>query len=164
MAAPSGNQFWKLRSKHGRDILFATPELLWDACVEYFEATDARKWTKKDWVGKDAVEVDRETDTPYTITGLCLYLNCNRGYFSDFKKTCSQDFSVIVSRVEDIIFTQQFEGASVGVYNGNIIARNLGLIEKSEISATVNKETDFSNLSNTELEQLAISLEKINAH
>lgn len=26
MAAPKGNQFWMLRSKHGRDKLFATPE------------------------------------------------------------------------------------------------------------------------------------------
>ena len=29
MAAPKGNQFWMLRSKHGRDKLFATPEALW---------------------------------------------------------------------------------------------------------------------------------------
>lgn len=28
MAAPKGNQFWMLRSKHGRDKLFATPEAL----------------------------------------------------------------------------------------------------------------------------------------
>lgn len=36
-----GNQFWKLRSKHGRDTLFSTPEKLWEAACEYFEwATD----------------------------------------------------------------------------------------------------------------------------
>ena len=29
MAASKNNQFWKLRSKHGRDILFSSPELLW---------------------------------------------------------------------------------------------------------------------------------------
>ena len=37
MGAPKGNQFWKLRSKHGRDKLFTTPELLWQAACEYFE-------------------------------------------------------------------------------------------------------------------------------
>ena len=35
-----GNQFWKFRSKHGRDKLFATPELLWDAACEYFDWMD----------------------------------------------------------------------------------------------------------------------------
>ena len=37
MAAPKGNQFWMLRSKHGRDKLFATPEALWEAACEYFQ-------------------------------------------------------------------------------------------------------------------------------
>jgi hypothetical protein len=130
MGAPAGNQFWKQRSKHGRDKLFQTPDLLWQACCEYFEYTDTRKWIKKDWVGKDAMEVERETETPYTYSGLCLYLNTNRGYFSDFKQTCSKDFSEIIMRVEDIMYTQKFEGASVGAFNQNIIARELGLADK----------------------------------
>ena len=40
MAAPKGNQFWMLRSKHGRDKLFATPEALWEAACEYFQWCD----------------------------------------------------------------------------------------------------------------------------
>ena len=60
------NQFWKQRTKHGRDKIFTDPQILWEAACEYFEATDSRKWVKKDWVGKDAMEVERETETPYT--------------------------------------------------------------------------------------------------
>src|SRR6188474_3778600 len=86
MAAPLGNQFWKIRSKHGRDKLFATPELLQEAAYEYFEWCDANPWVKKDWVGKDADKVDRELHRPYTISGLCLYLGCNSDYLSHFKK------------------------------------------------------------------------------
>jgi hypothetical protein len=37
MGAPKGNEFWKMRSKHGRDALFASPELLWESACEYFE-------------------------------------------------------------------------------------------------------------------------------
>ena len=37
MAASKNNQFWKLRSKHGRDTLFSSPELLWSAAYEYFD-------------------------------------------------------------------------------------------------------------------------------
>ena len=130
------NQFWKHRSKHGRDKLFATPKLLWDAACEYFEATDQRKWVKKDWVGKDAFEVERETETPYTLTGLYLFLDVNHAYFSDFKKTCSLDFSDIITRIEQIIYTQKFEGAAVGAFNANIIARDLGLANKEDITQT----------------------------
>ena len=43
-AAPKGNQFWKLRSKHGRDKLFATPDLLWEAACEYFAYCDKHPW------------------------------------------------------------------------------------------------------------------------
>jgi hypothetical protein len=145
MAAPKKNQFWKLRSKHGRDKLFASPDLLWKAACEYFEHTDARKWTKKDWVGKDAQEVERETETPYTLTGLCLYLDCSDTYFNHFAKLLegrddqeSKDFIEIVMRVRQIIYTQKFEGAAVGTFNSSIIARDLGLREKTDTEVSGN--------------------------
>jgi hypothetical protein len=127
MGAPAGNQFWKLRSKHGRDKLFVTPDLLWEAAAEYFEHTDGRKWIKKDWVGKDAMQVERETETPYTWSGLCLYLGCSESYFREFKRDCAEDFVTVLTRIEQTIYTQKFEGAAVGTFNANIIARDLGL-------------------------------------
>lgn len=135
MAAPVGNQFWKLRSKHGRDLIFGTPELLWEAACEYFEHTDRRKWVRKDWVGKDAVPVDRETDTPYTLSALCLYLGVNRGFWSEFKNAKHEGFSEIIARIEEIIYSQKFEGASVGAFNANIIARDLGLKEQTDVTS-----------------------------
>ena len=44
MAAPKGNQFWKLHSKHGRDTLFSTPDLMWEAACEYFQWCDDNPW------------------------------------------------------------------------------------------------------------------------
>ncbi|WP_347174524.1 hypothetical protein [Parabacteroides goldsteinii] len=44
MAASKNNQFWKLRSKHGRDILFSSPEFLWSAACEYFDWCDENPW------------------------------------------------------------------------------------------------------------------------
>ena len=52
MAAPKGNKFWMLRSKHGRDKLFATPELLWDAACEYFQWCDENPWTTRKAIQK----------------------------------------------------------------------------------------------------------------
>lgn len=133
MAAPKKNAFWKLRSKHGRDLIFSSPTVLWEAACEYFEATDARKWVKADWVGKDAIKVYRETETPYTISGLCLFLDIDENTFYRYEKEEPyQDFWDIISRIRRIIFTQKFEGAAVGVFNANIIARDLGLVDKKE--------------------------------
>ena len=137
MAATPGNEWWRLRSKHGRDKLFETPELLWEAAVEYFEHTDSRKWIKKDWVGKDAFQVERETETPYTISGLCLYLDCSRNWWNEFKNSKHEGFLGVLTRIEQIIYTQKFEGASVGAFNANIISRDLGLADVQKM--TINK-------------------------
>ncbi len=134
MSAPKSNQFWKLRSKHGRDLIFGTPDSLWEAACEYFEATDSRKWTKKDWVGKDAKKVTRETETPYTISGLCLYMDVSREWWNKFKNENREDFLQVLARIENIIYTQKFEGASVGAFNASIIARDLGLKEQTDIT------------------------------
>jgi len=145
MAAEKGNQWWRLRSKHGREAIFTDPDKLLEACYEYFEATSNRKWKKKDWVGKDAYEVTRETDTPYTLTGLCIFLDVNTQYFSDFKLSDTyknnKDFSLVISHVEQIIETQQLEGAMVGTFNHNIVARKLGLIDKQENSLKLPSST-----------------------
>jgi len=146
MPAPLQNEFWKLRSKHGRDKLFTTPDLLKEACYEYFIATSQRKWNRIDFRGKDADQVEIPTDTPFTLTGLCIFLGVNTQYFGDFEKgldiksnKVDKDFSIVIIHIREIIYTQKFEGAAVGAYNANIIARDLGLIDRSQSDATVKK-------------------------
>ncbi len=144
MSAPIGNQFWKLRSKHGRDKLFKSPELLWEAACEYFTATDDRKWIKTEFNGKDAIECHVPTQTPYTISGLCLYLDCSREWWNKAKNAADDGFLQVFTRIEQIIYTQKFEGASVGAFNANIIARDLGLADKKEVEKKITK-LDFKD-------------------
>lgn len=142
MAAPQGNQFWKLRTKHGREKLFSTPEILWEECQAYFEATDARKWWKTEFNGKDAIECHVPTETPYTKSGLFVYLDIDITTWGLYRER--QDFINIITRVEQIIYTQKIEGASTGAFNANIVARELGLADKKEIEKSVTK-LDFKN-------------------
>lgn len=135
-----GNRFWELRSKHGRDKLFATPELMWEAAKEYFEWCESNPLIELDYKGKDAVRVELPKMRAFTMQGLCLYLDCNVGYFNDFKKTCNYDFSVIITRIEEIIFNQKFTGAAAGFLNPNIIARDLGLVDKKENAVKVEQQ------------------------
>ncbi|WP_051359951.1 terminase small subunit [Adhaeribacter aquaticus] len=157
MAAPKNNQFWKLRSKHGRDKLFADAALLWDAACEYFEWCQKNPYIKKDWVGKDAFEVNRETERPFTLHDLCLFLDCSTSYFREFKSNPpeqSEDFLTVITRIEEIIYSQKFRGAVVGHFNANIIARDLGLVDKQENKLSGSVETQQVKFDNLSFEQL----------
>ena len=156
MGAPKGNQFWKLRSKHGRDKLFATPDLLWEAACEYFEWCDENPFYEAEQKkGNTRISFDTETTAdikdaikeirsnivqlpkmrPYTLYGLCIYLDCCTGYFREFKKDCSKDFVSVITRIEEVIYNQKFSGAASGFLNPNIIARDLGLKDHSDITS-----------------------------
>ena len=133
MAAPKNNEFWKLRSKHGRDKLFETPDLLWDAACEYFQWCEDNPIEAEDNKGTKNVNTVK-FNRPFTIKGFCLYCDASEAWFKEFKKRdLSQDFITIIHKIGDIIYNQKFEGAIVGIYNANIIARDLGLSEKQDI-------------------------------
>lgn len=131
MAAPEGNRFWELRSKHGRDKIFETPEMLWQSACEYFEWCEDNPWEEQDWVGKDGDEVTKKKVRPYTLSGLCVYLDCDEQTLKNYgTKEEYKDFFGIYTRIYQIIRTQKFEGAAVGLFNANIIARDLGLVDQ----------------------------------
>jgi hypothetical protein len=127
-----GNQFWKIRSKHGREKLFETPEILWTAASEYFQWCDDNQLIEVDFKGKDADRVELPKMRAYTWDGLELYLDIYS--LRDYKTNESyKDFSQVITRIEKIIYNQKFTGAAAGFLNPNIIARDLGLADKSDI-------------------------------
>lgn len=133
MAAEKGSQWWKLRAKHGRDKLFETPELLWESACEYFQRCDNEPWirTKETYNSeKGSTTEEIPTSRPYSKSGLFLYIGCSDNWLREFKKTCDDNFLRVIEEIENIIYTQQFEGATVGAFNANIIARSLGLKEQ----------------------------------
>lgn len=161
MAAPKGNQFWKQRSKHGRDKLFSKPEILWEEACKYFEWCDENPLlsveqsrggkTKKDTeVSKDGI---KEVDTglielpnirAYTWEGLELFLDIESLRFYKTNESY-KDFLQVITRIGKIIYTQKFTGAASGFFNANIIARDLGLSDKHENHVTGNIEVNKPN-------------------
>jgi len=135
MSAPVGNRFWELRSKHGRDKLFKTPQLLWEAAVEYFEWCEENplKDEKVFNYQGEIVRADIAKMRAMTLSGLCLYLGCNETYFRTFKSQLpegEQDFNSVISEIESVIYNQKFQGASADLLNANIISMELGLRQK----------------------------------
>lgn len=138
MGAPKNNQFWKQRTKHGRDKIFKTPNDLWLAACEYFEWCDSNPLIEIDYKGKDNEMVNYPRIRAYTIRDLCRFLGVNEMYINQFEATCSKDFSIIITRIRDIIYTQKFQGAAAGMLNPNIIARDLGLTDSKKTDITTN--------------------------
>lgn len=133
-AAPVGNQFWKARSSHGRNPIFASPEDLRDACEQYFEwAASNPLLEEKVFNGKDGiVRADVAKMRAMTIGGLCIFLDIDRTTWLDYGR--KEDFSKVVTRVEETIRDQKFSGAAADLLNANIIARDLGMADKSEVT------------------------------
>ena len=162
MPAPKGNSFWKARSKHGRDKIFNTPEILWQAASQYFNWCEKHPWYKNEVIksGESAGKIIAvPTSRPFTISGLCIFLNVNQKYFNDFKETATVDFSEVITRIEEIIYTQKFEGATIGAFNANIISRDLGLTDKTDVTTGGEKLKTVSDLFPT-LEQIVRAADK----
>lgn len=138
MAAKKGNNYWQFRNKHGRDFKY-TPEALWDEAVKYFDWMSERVWNKKEAIksGDLAGElIDVPTSTPMSIESFCLYADISLRTFLNYETDKgNEDFIQVTTRVRGIIESQQFEGATVGAYNANIIARKLGLADKTDLTS-----------------------------
>lgn len=148
-----GNRFWEMRSKHGRDRIFATPKLFWEAACEYFQYCEDNPFNKHEAktinIGDHMSEIaiaKVPTMRPFTIQGLCIFLHVNTLWFREFEESVklkddqiSKDFSIICTHIRDIIFDQKFSGAAAGFFNANIISRDLGLQEsvKNEVVGAI---------------------------
>jgi len=131
MSAPKGNQFWKARTKHGRDKLFASADLLWEACQEYFQwVEDNPLWEMKSYMYQGAPVQDQLPKMrAMTIDGLCLFLDIDDDTWRTWRTV--EDFSGVTTRAEKVIRSQKFAGAAADLLNANIIARDLGLKDAS---------------------------------
>jgi hypothetical protein len=138
MAASKKNKYWEFRNKHGRDFKY-NPESLWDEAIKYFEWISERVWNKKDPIksGDFAGKlIDVPTQTPMSIESFCIFADISTQTFRNYQSNKQEykDFFEVSTRIRDIIESNQFEGATVGAYNPNIIARKLGLVDKQEMS------------------------------
>lgn len=131
MAAPKENEFWKLRQTHGRELEYKTPKELAEKIYAYFQWCDDNPWYKNEAIkGGDLAGtlVKIPTARPYTISGLCIFLGISTNTWRSY---CGkEDFLSITTHANEVIYTQKFEGAAVGAFNANIIARDLGLQDK----------------------------------
>lgn len=130
-----GNRFWEARSSHGAKPKFEKAEDLWSACCEYFEWVEENPLYETKGFAFQGV-VTKETFPKMramTIAGLCMFLDIGHDTWIDWRKS-RPDLSEVIMRAEAVIFQQKFAGAAADLLNANIIARDLGLAERSELT------------------------------
>lgn len=151
MAAAKKNEYWKLRSSHGRNPIFSSPDQLESACYEYF------KWVESNPLIEEKVfhangritRVKCKKLRPMTKSGLCLFLDISDDSWSNYKK--NKDFLGICESIERTIYNQKLAGATADLMNPAIIARELGLADKVDNNHSGKLDlniVDYSNLSN----------------
>lgn len=141
MAAKKGNKYWQLRKKHGRYKAY-TPDGLWKEACDYFGWIDDNPFEdskEKISTSKDNKKEDKETTRrrkPYTETGLQIYLGVTDTTWENYCSNIEpyKDFFAVTRMIKKIIYTQKFEGAAAGHFNANIIARDLGLKDRQDIT------------------------------
>ncbi len=131
------NEFWKARSKSGRDTIFKTGEDMLDAAEEYAQWCEDNPLYKSEWKDKGLEEIPLRR--PYTLIGFCLFCGVNSVYFAQFKKSSAGkkgDFPKVIATIEEMIYNQKYEGAAVGHFKENLIARDLQLHDAQAIAHT----------------------------
>ena len=139
MAPIKNNQFWKLRSKHGRDKIFETPQTLWDEACIFFEWCDKNPLIEQKAFGTGK-KLNLNKMRAYTMQGLCYFLKIGTSTYNDYKHR--EEFKEVIEQIEQVLFTQKFQGAAAGLLNANIISRDLGLKDASDVT------TDGESLNN----------------
>ncbi len=135
MAAPKGNKFYLLVKKPtGRPNKY-TPNRLWKKAFQYFA------WIEKNPLMETKAFSNGTTKKLPKMRAMselafCLFAGISRETFNKYKsgKEEWKDFSDISNAISDIIYSQKFEGAAANFLNHNIIARDLGLKDKTELT------------------------------
>lgn len=131
MAAPKGNQYYLIAESTGRPLEYQPDELR----VKFNEYSS--------WLVKNPlIEIDYKSGKrvrlpkmrPMTLEGFCIYAGIVIQTFKNYESR--EDFLAVTTQIRLIVDNQQYEGAAAGFLNPNIVARKLGLKERTD--ATTN--------------------------
>ena len=148
-APPKGQNLkakpWE-RVSVGRPRKYQTAQELWEAAVEYFQWCEANPIFdhKVTQYQGDPIDVSTAIPRAMTIGGLCIHIGVNHKCMNDIMDDIDinteegRQFSETIGLIREVIRDQKFAGAAAGIFNSNIIARDLGLVDKQDHKQQIN--------------------------
>lgn len=130
MVFEPGNKWWEKRASSGRNPIFATPEDLAKAAMEYVEWNEANPLLEEK-VFCNQGEVTRTTLSKMramTKEGLCIFLDITSQTWTNYCER--EEFKDVCAKINLIIYQQKFTGAAADLLNQNVICRELSLIDQ----------------------------------
>jgi hypothetical protein len=118
-----------------------TPEKMWELFEAYRDEVKGSPKLRQDYVGKDAVKVNRELEKPLTFDGFQNYLD-REDIISDvtdyFENTDNryEDYKRICARIKREIRDDQITGGMCGIFVPQITQRLNNLVEKVQEDGT----------------------------
>lgn len=129
-----GNEFWRIAENFKRPPFFESPQELAEVAQRYFQWATDNPIMESGIYGKDPVEMELPKMRAFTVQGLCNFANMSTTTWYNLRR--NKAYIDIISRIESIMYQQKFEGAACGQLNPNIIARDLGLVDKKMTEVT----------------------------
>lgn len=143
-----------------------TPQELWQQACDYFKWCDEHPIvnTKTITSGKTAGgEYKDRTIRPYNLKAFCLHAGLTEQYVRDIRNSKDEgsEYYHVISRVLYIIYVQNHELATVGVFNPIFTAKVLNVGQDDTPAApikieVVNSEMELSSSENEVLEKLEL--------
>lgn len=128
MGAPTENQFWRLRKDMSEDGKKLSVEEVITKTQEYIDYCRKNSLIEIDFQAGKKIKKPRMR--VMTLQGLWHHLNITPQTWQNWKN--NQKYFEVISRVENLIYVNKFEGAAANFLNANIIARDLGLVDKKD--------------------------------
>jgi len=125
-----GNQYWKLRTTDGRDYEYTDVKEFAEKCAEYIDYIQANPLYESRVVSGEIYELPKMR--AMSIEGLCNHLDITVKTYRSYRDR--SDFLPVLTRVEQIMYAQKFEGAAAELLSHSIISRDLGLVDKKEVA------------------------------
>jgi hypothetical protein len=133
----------------GRPFKF-NPEEFDLAWQQYFHWVDNNPWIKNEAVKSGELAgtiIKVPTSRPYSEVGFCAFHNLGEKYVTELADTLQKhskdkdsknkeeatELSNILTQARAKCRAQKFEGAAVGAFNANIIARDLGMADNQNV-------------------------------
>lgn len=129
-----GEKLYKRPNNKGRPRAFDTPEDIWDAAIAYFEWVERNPLWEAKLVSFQGISTVEQLPKmrAMTLMGFWLHSGVNKDTWYRYKN--DSHYREVCENVEYHIREQKFSGAAAGLLNPIIIARDLGLSEKHEVT------------------------------
>lgn len=128
-------KIWE-RLSPGQPPKFNSPDELWAIAKEYFEYCEQNPLMEAkafSFQGSSWIE-EVPKMRAMTLNGVCSFANIARQTWYNYKE--KPEYLDVCTAIENAVYEQKFSGAAADLLNASIIARDLGLSDRKDLTSS----------------------------